>query len=205
VIAAHDRGHSEQVNEVDHALTVGRVGSVAARSPADRLRAIVDEHHDFTWRSLRRLGVPEADVDDALQRVLLVVARRLGDITVGSERAFLFATAMNEAAHVRRTFARRREDGDDGLATREGAEESPDQALDRARARELLDHLLDDMPLDLRAVFVLFEIEELSTAEIARIVEVPVGTVASRLRRAREDFEARLTRWRAREQRGGAR
>jgi RNA polymerase sigma-70 factor, ECF subfamily len=53
----------------------------------------------------------------------------------------------------------------------------------------VLDALLASLPLDLRTVFVLYELEELTMAEIARALDLPMGTVASRLRRARETFE----------------
>ena len=180
-----------------------RAGAAPVAAPGERLRAIVDEHHDFAWRSLRRLGVPEADVDDALQRVLLVMSRRLDDIAPGSERGFLFSTAVNEAAHARRTLARRREDGDDAIGMLDDGASSSDELVEQRRARELLDYLLDELPMELRAVFVLFEIEEMSTADIAAMLELPTGTVASRLRRAREDFEERIVRWKARGPRGG--
>ena len=58
----------------------------------------------------------------------------------------------------------------------------------------ILDDVLAAMPVDERVVFVMFELEELSTQEISSILEIPVGTVASRLRRAREDFERRAVR-----------
>src|SRR6516162_7479374 len=74
-----------------------------------RLRALVVAHFDFIWRSLRRLGVPEAGVDDATQRVFCVALRRLEDIEPGRERAFLFHTAMNVATDARRALARSRE------------------------------------------------------------------------------------------------
>src|SRR5690242_17321725 len=77
---------------------------------ASRLRALQEEHFEFLWRSLRRLGVPEADVDDAVQQVFLVAARR--EILPGSERSFLFATALRVASHARRTLRRRRESGE---------------------------------------------------------------------------------------------
>jgi RNA polymerase sigma-70 factor (ECF subfamily) len=54
------------------------------------------------------------------------------------------------------------------------------------------------MPIELRVVFVLFELEEMTTAEIATLLEIPSGTVASRLRRARETFEDHVARVRAR-------
>ena len=195
------------MTRVEHALATPAVPSMAAVTAAsgERLRSVVEDHYDFVWRSLRRLGVPQADVDDAAQRVLLVASARLADIVVGKERAFLFATATHEAAHARRTHARRREDGDDALAALEadgpdGA--STDEAIDQLRARAMLDRLLDEMPMELRAPFVLFEIEELSTPEIAELLDLPLGTAASRLRRAREDFEGRIVRWKA-QHRGG--
>ena len=73
-----------------------------------------------------------------------------------------------------------------------------EQLLERRQARALLDRLLDEMLEELRVVFVLFELEELSIKEIAELCEIPVGTVASRLRRARDDFEQRVARAEAR-------
>ena len=73
----------------------------------------------------------------------------------------------------------------------------PEGVADRERARALLDSVLDQMDDPLRTVFVLFEMEELSTAEIAAMVDVPTGTAASRLRRAREQFHAIIKRMRA--------
>ena len=65
-------------------------------------------------------------------------------------------------------------------------------------AREAFDVLLDEIPLELRVVFVLYEVEQLTSAEIADVVGVPLSTVATRLSRAREDLGARLARLEAR-------
>jgi RNA polymerase sigma-70 factor (ECF subfamily) len=159
-----------------------------------RLRAIVNEHYDFVWRSLRRLGVAESLADDAAQQVLLVLARKLADVHEGSERSFLFGTALRVASDVRRSAAYRREVpyADPGAELEGGVR--PDELLDRHRARAALDTLLEDMELELRTVFVLFELEEMTTAEIATLLAIPAGTVASRLRRAREDFQAKVAR-----------
>jgi RNA polymerase sigma-70 factor (ECF subfamily) len=155
----------------------------------ERLRAIVDQHYDFVWRSLRHLGVEEAGVDDATQQVLCVLARRLADVHPGAEMSFLFATATRVAREARRSARRHpatpASDEMDSLA---GTFPSPDEVLDERRAREALARLLDRLPDELRAVFVLYEIEELTVGEIANIVGVPVGTATSRLRRARERF-----------------
>src|SRR5687767_7841742 len=67
-----------------------------------RLKAMMTTHFNFIWRSLKRLGVPHADVDDCTQQVFLVASRKLPVITEGSEQAFLFGTALNVAAEARR-------------------------------------------------------------------------------------------------------
>jgi len=157
-----------------------------------RLRALIDGHYDFIWRTLRRLGAAPSDLDDAAQQMFVVVRRKLFLIDVDRERPFVFQTALRVAADARRTVRRRREVIDPNLLDGVDTAPGPDDIADRKRARALFDQVLDDMPLDLRAVFVLFEVEELSSIEIGRLLGVPTGTVASRLRRARADFQARV-------------
>jgi RNA polymerase sigma-70 factor (ECF subfamily) len=176
-------------------------GAPAVSDPA-RLRAMFDRHFDFTWRSLRRLGLPSHLADDAAQRVFVVASRRLDSITPGSERAFLFHTAVRVACSERRTMARRREVLSDETADREDAVPLPDELLDQRRARDLLDDVLASLDLELRVVLVLFELEGLTVADIAETVGIPKGTAASRLRRAREEFSEALKRLQARRKRG---
>ena len=156
---------------------------------AGRIRALVDGHYDFVWRTLRYLGLGEADAEDGAQQVMCVLARRLADVKPGAERPFLFSTATNVAATWRRTQRRHPEteaDLEALAATMPGTEE----LLDERRAHETLQRIIQAMPVELRLVFVLYEIEELTTPEIAAMIGVPAGTVASRLRRARETFQA---------------
>ncbi|WP_437490361.1 sigma-70 family RNA polymerase sigma factor [Sorangium sp. So ce1014] len=169
-----------------------------SRVAAGRLAALVAEHSAFVWRSLVRLGVPRADAEDAVQQVFLVVARRLGDIELGRESAFLFGTALRVASRARRTQQRRREVLEEEPRDSVDPAPDPEEMMDRARARAALDAILDTMPLDLRAVFVLFELEQMTMANIAVMLELPAGTVASRLRRAREHFQAAVRRLEAR-------
>jgi RNA polymerase sigma-70 factor (ECF subfamily) len=184
--------------------------AIAACPPREdsgaRLRAIVRDNYAFLWRSLRRLGVAQADLDDAAQRVLGVLARRVTDVADGSERAFLFQTALRVAREVRRAHRRDRV-ALDPERVNAAADPAPlaDEALAKAEARALLDEVLDAMPLDVRAVFVLFELEQLTTGEIAALLGLPAGTVSSRLRRGREEFEAIARRLRARRAHGGGR
>ena len=170
-----------------------------SRKRADaRLRDLVDRHLDFVARVLRNLGTPDGDVDDALQKTFLVLSDRLERVRPGAEKAFLFQTAANVAAHVRRTLARRREVAEDRAPERSEEVPSPEVLADRERARALLDQVLETLDVDARAVFVLYEIEEMTMAEIATALELPPGTVASRLRRARGQFKDAIRRLQAR-------
>lgn len=69
--------------------------------------------------------------------------------------------------------------------------------IERRQARALLDLALSRLPLELRTVFVLFELEGLPVRDIAELEEIPLGTASSRLRRAREEFSAICKRMRA--------
>jgi RNA polymerase sigma-70 factor (ECF subfamily) len=164
-----------------------------------RLRSLVVGEVDFIWRSLRRLGVAEADLADAAQRVFLVVARKLDRLRAGSERSFLFQTALRVASDVRRTRKRRREVSNDALTEIEDHAPGPDERAESLRRRAQLDEILDALPIELRAVFVLSEIEDLTMAQIALLTDTPPGTVASRLRRARALFRDQVEQLHARE------
>jgi len=157
-----------------------------------RLRSLVDGYVDFVARVLRNAGTPQADVDDDVQRTFIIAARRLDDVRPGSEKSFLLQTALNVAAHARRTLARRREVAAEQAPEGFDLRANPEQLADQKRVRQLLDQILSRMTDDLRTVFVLYEFEEMSMAEIADALGIPAGTVASRLRRARADFRARV-------------
>jgi RNA polymerase sigma-70 factor (ECF subfamily) len=135
--------------------------------------------------------VPEAQAEDAAQQVFLIVAERLDDVVPGRERAFAFGTALRVAQSLRRRLGRERPS--EGFDERASGGAAADELLDQKRARELLDRVLLEMPIESRSVFILFELERLSSPEIAQLLEVPLGTVASRLRRARELFKALVT------------
>jgi RNA polymerase sigma-70 factor (ECF subfamily) len=157
-----------------------------------RLRGLVDRYIDFVARVLRNAGTPQAEVDDDVQRTFIAVASRLNDVRPGAEKSFLLRTALNIAAHARRTLARRREVSEDEAPEFPDAVATPEELTGQKRARLLLDRVLSLLDDDLRTVFVLYEFEELSMAEIAEALGLPRGTVASRLRRARADFSERV-------------
>ena len=167
----------------------GRVGRATAAHDA-RVAACVRAHLGAVWRVLRRHGVSEADADDAAQRVFLVLSRKLGDVEVGRELPFLIRTATFVASEMRRTVRRRRESDEPPPDLLGPPAQQPDVAMERREALARLDALLERLDESLRSVFVLHEIEEMTMAEIAEALGVPPGTVASRLRRAREELES---------------
>jgi RNA polymerase sigma-70 factor (ECF subfamily) len=184
------------------AALTGRVKPEARRG--ERTEAFVRAHYAFAWRVLRRAGLSPEDADDAAQRVFLIATERLDDIHAGSERAFLFRTAAHVASKAHRS--RRRRPEAPGLEDNDATDErpSPDDLVDQRRARALLDRILAELPEDLSAIFVLFDIEGLKRNEVADALGIPAGTVASRLKRAREEIEARVARHQARTRRIGA-
>jgi RNA polymerase sigma-70 factor, ECF subfamily len=158
-----------------------------------RIEAFVREHHAFVWRVLRRSGLTPADADDGAQRVFLMATARLDTIAHGSERAFLYRAAARVASNAHRAVRRRRETPGFEESEASAALPAPDELLDQRRARQLLDRVLGELSEDLRAIIILFEIEGLRTPEIAEALGIPLGTVASRLRRARAEVEQRVT------------
>jgi RNA polymerase sigma-70 factor (ECF subfamily) len=157
-----------------------------------RLEKMFRAHHELVWRTLRRLGLGPEQAADAAQQAFLIAAERLGDIRAGSERAFLFGTAIRLARTAYRSG--RRFQLEDDMDHRADAGSRLEELVDRRRAVELADRVLAQMEPSLLTVFVLFEIEGLSTPEIAELIGVPLGTAASRLRRAREAFRATAAR-----------
>lgn len=186
-------------------LEVSPTAPLPSAAGVPRLEALVRDHHAFTWRVLRRLGLSPADADDGAQRVFLIASARLADIAFGSERGFLFRVASHVASKWHRSQKRRPESL--GL---DGAEEAdhgpgPEALLDQRRARDLLDEILAELPEELRAVFLLFDIEGFTKAEVAATLAIPEGTVASRLSRARAEIAASVRRHQARARFGGVR
>jgi RNA polymerase sigma-70 factor (ECF subfamily) len=165
--------------------------SPCKRSDFDEL---VDRHLDFVWRLLRRLGLSASDADDVSQQVFMTAARQLAELPPGKERAFLYGTARRLAANARRTRQRRREAPGELADELQAIGALPDEQVELARAAALLEDLLDRLPEDLRRVLVLAEVEEITVPAIAELEAIPVGTAASRLRRARAAFEKLLER-----------
>lgn len=167
---------------------------------------VYDEHFRFVWRSLRRLGVPEADVADAAQEVFVVVHRKLEGFEGRAKLAtWIFGICLRIASRRRNSPAKRREVHDEAaIANQIDPGDGAAAEVERRDRLRVLDALLDDLPLEQRAVFVLFELEAMTGEDIAEALEIPLGTVYSRLRLAREAFERGVKRVQAKQRAGAA-
>jgi RNA polymerase sigma-70 factor, ECF subfamily len=167
------------------------------RASERRLRSVMREHHDFIWRNVRRLGVPQTDVDDITQEVFLVFAKKMGSIEPERERAFLFGTALRAASNFRR---KKRVLLRDESITFEPCDAgfTPEELRELLVARQRLDEILSGLPAEQRAVFVLCELEELTVAAAAELLDVPIGTATTRQRAARLQIDDAVRRLQAR-------
>jgi RNA polymerase sigma-70 factor, ECF subfamily len=208
-VAVHAFKHSEPSSvssELSHDQLLARVHDwpaepeqglrAATREAAERLKELHERYFDTVWRYVRRLGLSTAEADDVSQQVFITLAAKLSLVEPGCERSWLYGTGLRLASNMRKRAARRLEVTDhDQEHWDEGP--GPDDLLQERRARALLDGILASMKHDLRVVFVLFEIDDCTMVEIAETLAIPIGTVASRLRRARAIFEEHTRRLQA--------
>jgi RNA polymerase sigma-70 factor (ECF subfamily) len=159
---------------------------------------LYDEHFDFVWRSLRRLGVPVSSLDDAAQEVFLVALRRQDAFEGRSAlKTWLFGIAWNIARNMSRSRSRHEEPLPEVVVDTRGM--GQEEAAARAEAVRTLYEVLDRLDPEKRDVFVMVELEEMGAKEAAEIIGVPQNTVYSRLRAARAEFDAALHRLRAKD------
>jgi RNA polymerase sigma-70 factor (ECF subfamily) len=188
-------------------LPVGETGSGARAAPlpvpasepaslaataAATFRQLFDAQARFVWRALLGLGLSEADVADASQQVFVVLHQKLGRLEAGcSPRTFIYGICLRVASDFRRRAHVQRERlcADPPEATGPATQE--EQVAQREGLR-LLQQALDGLDPVQRAVFVLYEIEELPMIEVARALGCPVQTAYSRLHAARRGVAAAL-------------
>jgi len=171
---------------------------------------LFDSYFAFVWRTARRLGIPEANLDDVVQETFLVAYRRRDDFEGRSSvKTWLYGIAFNVVRAHRRELgakypaaldAERRADPEE-LA--DGAE-GPHECAVKQQAVRFVDAFLRDLNEDQRDVFVLAELEQLTAPEIVAVLGVPLNTIYSRLRLARVEFGKAVARHRARDQRRSA-
>jgi RNA polymerase sigma-70 factor (ECF subfamily) len=171
-------------------------GSPQAQGEVVRdLRTIFDAHYDYVWCSLRRLGVQERDLEDVTHDLFLTVNEKLTQLDPARPiKPWLFAFAVRMASDYRK-LARNRSTELTSSPEMEAADNQEDALATKDTAR-LLHAALDELSMELRAVIVLYEIDETPMKEIAEALQIPVNTAYSRLRLAREQCAATITRLR---------
>jgi RNA polymerase sigma-70 factor (ECF subfamily) len=149
---------------------------------------VFQSEFDYLCRTLRRLGVRPADVEDDVQEIFLVLDRKWSDYDPSRPiRPYLFGIAFRVVASRKRRQRREvPESADEPVASTP----QPDEALETTRARSLVLHALDHVPLPRRAVLVMHDIDEIPMRDVARSLSIPLFTGYSRLRKARKEFEA---------------
>jgi len=164
------------------------------------LPEIYAQHADFVFRNLRRLGIHESSIDDAVQDVFLVVHRRLGDFEARAQvTTWLFGIVLRVAQSYRRSAMRRRarlteapsHEVEQVPAT---AAESPVDLLERREAATMLHQLLDELDDDKRAMLVCIELEQMTVPEAAESLGLNLNTAYGRLRAARAAFNEAVAR-----------
>jgi RNA polymerase sigma-70 factor (ECF subfamily) len=173
-----DRKSSTQVEDVN-----------AGASPASpSLGAIFDEHFDYVWNTLQRLGVREADLEDLAHEVFLKVHARMQDYDRARPiRPWLFGFAYRVASDHRR-LARHRVEVFGPAPEAVDPTRSADESLEVREERALVAAALESVDFDRRAVLILHDAEEVPVPAIAEELGIPVNTAYSRLRVARSEF-----------------
>jgi len=161
---------------------------------------VYEAHFDFVWRTARRLGSPEALLDDVVQEVFVVVQRRLSEFEGRSElRTWLFSiTRRIVRAHMRQIVRHGRASIDDLPEIADVTTPDAESRLCADEDTRLLYALLDELDDEKREVFVLSELEEMSGPAIAEALDLHLSNVYARVRVARQAFDAALRRHRAR-------
>jgi RNA polymerase sigma-70 factor, ECF subfamily len=178
------------------------MGSPLAADVALTAESIYGEYADFAWRTLRRMGVPEEDLADAMQDVFLTVHRTLGGFAGRSSVSTWLFTLCRSTARDRRMRAHRRYE----VSSSDVIPDEVDLRADVHRAAEqgervaLLESILAKMSPAERNVFVLFEIECLTGEDISAALNLPLGTVYSRLAQARTILRQALARAKRRDE-----
>ena len=155
----------------------------SARVPLD-LKDVYEEHFEYVWRTLLRLGMSDSTVADGTQNVFLVVRRRLDSYDAERPiRPWLFGIARNVAREERRRLVSRRESPEEDQA-------KDDPSIARLEAAQIVHRALEELGAARREVFVLHALDEVAMKDVAEALDMPLNTAYSHFRRAREEFRA---------------
>jgi RNA polymerase sigma-70 factor (ECF subfamily) len=153
---------------------------------------VYEQNFDYLWRTLRRLGVPDADLEDAAHDVFIVVQRRLDDYDSARPlRPWLFGIALRIVSERRRRRATQPWElpaGKTQVAAVPDQSPSPEASLAAEQARAAVHRALESVPLLQRAVVIMHDLDGYSAPEVAEALGAGLSTVYSRLRLGREKF-----------------
>jgi len=167
--------------------------SAMPRPAAAGFPEIFQQHARFLWRTLMNLGVPSREAQDLCQEVMIIVHRRLPDFDGQSLRGWLYGICVRVASDYRRSARARREIPHGEMPESGGAPDQLEQLHQHAERQRLL-RALESVGEDKRAALVLYEVEELTLAEVSEALGVPLQTVYSRIKAARQELRQELTR-----------
>jgi RNA polymerase sigma-70 factor (ECF subfamily) len=154
---------------------------------------VYDQHHAAVRAFAKRLVGDSSASEDLVHDVFVALPKAISGYRGDSSlRTFLIGIAVNHARHHVRAAARRR-----SALEKLGREPSttggdPEHDARRRELARLLTHALDELSLDHRVAFVLCEVEERSSREVAEIVGVPEATVRTRLFHAKKKLRVLL-------------
>jgi RNA polymerase sigma-70 factor (ECF subfamily) len=159
---------------------------------------VYEQFFEFVYRNARRLGVPQSAADDVVQEVFVVLHRRLPEYDGRATlQSWVYGILANTVRDYRRTFRRKQAPlvaENDERPDPESSAASPEQRAQLKQDLTLLMQLLQDLPEAQRELIVLADLEQMSIPEICACVGGNSNTVYSRLRVARENLKAKLSR-----------
>lgn len=181
-------------------------GPASAMSEVPSFEQIYERYFDFAWASARRLGVGDAAMDDVVQEVFIVIHAKIHTLQKPeSLRSWIYGIVRRTVSDHHRA-RRTREASGIGLAAHHELEQllpkTPLDLTEQSEDVQLLYSVLSELDLPKREVFMLTELEEMTVPEVAEALDIPLNTAYSRLRAARQAFEAALGRRALREREG---
>jgi RNA polymerase sigma-70 factor (ECF subfamily) len=166
--------------------TVGPAEPPLAPAELARFRELMLPHLDAAYAYARFLCRDPTQAEDLTQDAFLRACRGFRSYRGGEARAWLFAIVRSGFLSWRRAPARREAADDEALAARAADGDTPEAAVMRQSETEQLRGAIDALPEPFRETLVLRELNELSYKEVAEVTGAPIGTVMSRLARARQ-------------------
>ena len=177
-------------------IQTSSVVTIDAVPPRPDFRTLFERELGYVLETLRRLVVARADAEDMAHDVFIAVLKQLDTYDPSRPiKPWLFGFAFRVASQYRRKA--RRVESLEAPERLVDAGQRPDAQYETARKRRMVQLALEEIGLERRAVFVMHDIDGCTGEEIARTLEVPLGTVYSRLRLARDDFSAKMRRLQA--------